>query len=97
MPYKVLNVEWEKVIVDQIDPTIHKHLSWRDFNENDACIKEVVKEHIEIIDIEEEVIENFVSDKVEELTLQEAKEQYKEKFWAYPKGNPKLETIISKL
>ena len=78
MPYKVLNVEGERVIVDRIDPTIHRHLSGREFNENDACVKK--EPELKVVEIKEEVIENIVSDKVKELTLQEAKEQYKEKY-----------------
>jgi hypothetical protein len=37
--YKVLNKEWKMIIVEKIDITKHKHLSWREFNENDLCIE----------------------------------------------------------
>ena len=92
MSYKVLNTEGERVIVDQIDPTIHKHLSGRDFNENDACINNPVV-------ITEDNVEEIwgIIDESAKLNLQEAKEVYKEKFWEYPKGNPKLETLLKKI
>lgn len=37
--YNVLNNEWERVTVEVINPQIHKHLSGRDFTEDDACVK----------------------------------------------------------
>lgn len=40
MSYKVLNPVWEIIIVDMVDPIIHRHLSWRQFNEKDNLIFE---------------------------------------------------------
>ena len=38
MSYKVLNPVWEIIIVDMVDPIIHRHLSWRQFNEKDNLV-----------------------------------------------------------
>lgn len=54
MSFKVLNTEWERIIVDTIDPDIHRHLSGRDFTENDACLQNSNNTEIwKTIDIEE--------------------------------------------
>ena len=39
MGYKVLNQEWEIIIVDIINPQLHRHTSWREFTSDDACVK----------------------------------------------------------
>lgn len=37
--YNVLNLEGDRITVKTINPQIHKHLSGRDFTEDDACVK----------------------------------------------------------
>ena len=43
MSYKVLNMDNERIIVEQINPTIHKHLSGRDFSEQMLEWKKISK------------------------------------------------------
>lgn len=87
MPYKVLNQEGEVIIIDSIDPSIHKHLSWRDFDEGDECVK--VKK-------EEKVVEE-ITEELTDISVDELREQYKEKFWKYPSSKIRLENIKAKL
>ena len=37
--YRVLNEEWERIIVTTIDMTKHRHLSWRKFTKEDGFDK----------------------------------------------------------
>lgn len=36
--FNVLNQDGEKISVEVIDPTIHRHLSGREFSKDDACV-----------------------------------------------------------
>ena len=36
--YYVLNVDWDVIVVWEVDMNIHRHLSGRDFNIADECI-----------------------------------------------------------
>lgn len=47
--YRVLNTEWEKIIVSTIDTTKHRHLSWRDFTKDDGFDKivKVIEKKVE--------------------------------------------------
>jgi len=37
--FKVLNSLWEIIVVKEINPNIHKHVSWRKFTTDDKCIQ----------------------------------------------------------
>ena len=89
MSYKVLNMDWDKIIVDEINPDIHLHLSWRRFTDEDWFCK---KEEKTLIEKTKEVIKE-----VNEINMEEAREQYKEKYNRYPSSKMKLENIIAKL
>ena len=103
MSYKVLNVEGDKIIVDQVDPTIHKHLSWREFTENDACIrKQINAKAFKDMDLPEPVFPNVKPEVKEsldkiEMIREEAVIAYKEKYGRKPSSKMKTENIIAKL
>jgi len=93
--YKVLNQEGDKIIVETINPEIHRHLSGREFTENDACVKtklEVAPKYVKAK--EEDIVE---VPHLEELTRKQAIEAYKEKYGRKPSSQMKTENIISKL
>ena len=97
MPFKVLDQDWNKIIVDEINPDIHMHLSWRRFEESEACVQKKVEEYIEEYDKTLQEKAEDLLEEVTEINMEEAREQYKEKYWRYPSSKTKLETIISKL
>ena len=70
--------------------SVHKHLSGRDFTEEELknfwSKTETIKE-----ELKEEVKEE------KEITFKEAKDIYKEKFWRNPSSKMKLETILDKI
>ena len=86
--YKVLNNENEVIIVETINPNIHRHTSWREFTDNDACIK-----------LKEEIKEkhNLSEQNFNDLSESTLKNMYKTKYWRYPSSKMKLENIIAKL
>ena len=45
--YKVLNVDWDVIVVSEVDINIHRHLSGRDFNISDECLKTTVTVEVE--------------------------------------------------
>lgn len=105
--YKVLNNEGEKIVVKTIDPKIHFHLSGREFNESDACVKFKVKA---INEIREELVRpeevkempwavEYRAKKLEkqEYSREEAIEAFKEKHGRKPSSKMKTENIIAKL
>jgi len=94
MTYKVLNNDGDRIVVDTINPQIHKHLSWRDFNENDACVTSKVT-RVETINIAKDWI--IEEGETKEMTREQAIEAYKEKYGRKPSSQMKTENIIAKL
>ena len=93
MSYKVLNLEGEKIVVKEINPQIHRHLSGREFTENDACVKAWWK----IIEKREKAVDSFWDKDVNEMSREQAIEAYKEKYGRKPNWMMKTENIIAKL
>ena len=94
--YNVLNNEWEKLIVKTINPQIHKHLSGRDFTEDDDCV--ISKDNtVEVIQEEIEELDSQVNEITEELTRKQSIEAYTEKYGKKPSHLMKTENIIAKL
>ena len=98
MSYNVLNMDWERITVDTIDPQIHRHLSGREFTENDACVKKkvVARDYtpdtiIATVDSEWDITT------AEEMTREQAIEAYKGKYGRRPNWMMKTENIIAKL
>lgn len=84
--YKVRNQLWQIVKVETIDPKIHRHHTWRQFNESD-WFNWVDKK-------------DLVEDKktaTEAMDLNTAKEAYTKKFWRKPSSQAKLETLLAKI
>ena len=98
--YKVLNQEGERIVVKEINPQIHRHLSGREFNEDDACVK---APKIQTRDYTPDTIVWVVNTETSEVTITEemyreqAIEAYKEKYGRKPSHLMKTENIIAKL
>jgi len=59
--FNVLNQDGERIQVNKIDPQIHKHVTWRDFTEEEVLeLWEVEEEALEEEVVEEEVVEEEV-------------------------------------
>ena len=94
--YKVLNQEGERLIVKTINTQIHRHLSGREFTEDDACVNIVIPESpYKWITMDEAVKQTWVY--VVELNREKAIEAYKEKYGKKPSHLMKTENIIAKL
>ena len=94
--YKVLNTEWETIVVDRIDPTIHKHRSGREFTEDDKCVINIPESPYANISMEEVCKTTWIDFEVE-YTREQAIDAYKEKFGRKPSSRMKIENIIDKL
>lgn len=79
--YNVLNQDGDKIQVKTINPMIHRHLSGREFTQDDACVKETPK----VLEI------------TTEMTREEAIKAYKAKYNKTPSHLMKTENIIKKL
>lgn len=88
--YNVLNMEGDKIVVETINPQIHKHLSGREFTENDACVKKTPM-------VKKEQMAELKIEVIEELSREQAIEAYKEKYGKKPSHMMKTENIIAKL
>lgn len=103
MSFKVINKEGETIVVDSINPTIHRHLSGREFTEDDVCISKPIisvdewsKDWDKSVWVVMEKVWNEILVK-DFYTDEEAIEKYKEKFGKKPHHKMKLETIIKNL
>lgn len=85
--FKVLDHEWNVIIVSEVDKLLHRHLSGREFTQEDNVVFKSKSIEVEIPTIE----------LPKEITLEQAREMYKEKYWKKPNWMMKLETILSKL
>ena len=81
------------IIVDRVDIQIHRHLSGREFTEDDACVKKVKEKLPNTIKEEEASGIN----KTTEMNIEDAREAYKTKYGKYPSNLMKIENIIAKL
>ena len=99
MPYKVLNIDWDKIIVDEINPQIHRHLSGRDFTEDDRCVQVVNVKNWAWVEktLEVEVWGNEWLEIKAIYDREQAIEAYKEKYGRRPSSKMKIENIIAKL
>jgi hypothetical protein len=86
--YKVLNKEGNIIKVESIDVNLHRHLSGREFNENDTCL--MVNELID-----NDSLKIIKKNSPEER--EEAVKAYKEKYGKAPSHLMKTENIIAKL
>ena len=98
--FNVLNEEWEKIVVETINPKIHRHVSGREFTEDDACVKIIPKSPYADISMEEATHSTgvYVVD-MEEMwfTREQAIEAYTQKYGRKPHPSTKTENIIAKL
>lgn len=97
MSYNVLNNDWDKITVDVIDINIHKHLSGREFTEDDACVKQPVTNYNDEFEEKVNREEKAIYAEIKEMDKEQAIEAYKEKYGRKPHPKAKLETIIAKL
>lgn len=88
--YKVRNQLWQIVKVETIDPKIHRHHTWRQFNESD-WFNWVDKGKAVFPKIETEDYP------LEAMDLNTARQAYTQKFWRKPSSQAKLETLLAKI
>ena len=96
--YKVLNREWERIIVESINPALHRHLSGREFTEEELRFKSVKSSPVrKEVNNNKKEIEEVVTEENTEMTREVAIEAYKEKYGRKPSHLMKTENIIAKL
>lgn len=100
--YNVLNTEWERIVVETINTQIHKHISGREFTEDDACVKKItidnnimnpntLQEDLEEVKPTDADIEHRI------MSREEAIETYKGIYGRRPSSQMKLKNIIAKI